>query len=423
MTEAVVLLVSFICLIAVRVPIAFALLLSGSLFFFFEDRLVPWTITQRMFSGVDSFVILAVPLFILTANLMNEAQVTSRLIRLTMAIIGVVRGGLGMVNVATSMIFAGVSGSSTADTAAVGSVLIPQMSKRGYDKEFSVAVTASSSVIGTIIPPSIQMIFWGALTNTSIGAMFLGGMIPGILIGGGMLAVVYATAVRQDYPTEDRIAWSEVRDAFWDSLLALGVPVVVIGGIILGIVTATEAAVLSVIYALILGLFVYRSISLRDLPRIFRESANLSCLPLFALAAASVFSFLLAYYRIPRLLGGALEGVPLVLLLPAIVLIWLLIGTFLDALPAMVIMIPVLAPLVTSAGLDPVQYGVISVMALASGLITPPYGLCLLLSASIADIPMAQAIRGLWPFFLVIMSVIVLCMLFPPIVTWLPSLM
>lgn len=423
MTEALVLLVSFAALITVRIPIAFALLLSGSLFFFFEDRLVPWTITQRMFSGVDSFVILAVPLFILTANIMNEAQVTSRLIRLTMALIGVVRGGLGMVNVATSMIFAGVSGSSTADTAAVGSVLIPQMIKRGYDKNFSVAVTASSSVIGTIIPPSIQMIFWGALTNTSIGAMFLGGMIPGLLIGGGMLAVVYVTAVRQDYPTEDRIALSEVRAAFWDSLLALGVPVVVIGGIILGIVTATEAAVLSVLYALILGLFVYRSISWRDLPRIFRESANLSSLPLFALAAASVFSFLLAYYRIPRLLGGALEDVPIALLLPAIVLVWLLIGTFLDALPAMVIMIPVLAPLVASAGVDPVLYGVVSVMALASGLITPPYGLCLLLAASIADIPMAQAIRGLWPFFLVIMGVIVLCMLFPPLVTWLPGLM
>ncbi len=180
---------------------------------------------------------------------------------------------------------------------------------------------------------------------------------------------------------------------------------------------------LSVLYALSLGLFVYRTISWRDLPRILRESANLSCLPLFALAAASVFSFLLAYYRIPRLLGGVLEDVPVILLLPAIVLVWLLIGTFLDALPAMVIMIPVLAPLVTSAGIDPVLYGVISVMALASGLITPPYGLCLLLSASIADIPMAQAIRGLWPFFLVIMGVILLCMLFPPIVTWLPSLM
>lgn len=419
--EGILLLGVFAVLLILRVPVAFALLFASIVLFFTDERLVAWTINQRLFFGVDSFVLLAVPLFILTANIMNEAGVTARLIDFTHAIIGWVRGGLGMINVGVSMIFAGVSGSSTADTAAVGGVLIPQMVQRGYDRGFTTAVTAASSVIGTIIPPSIQMIIWGSLTNTSIAAMFLGGIIPGIIIGFGQLGIVYTVARRENYPKEEMISPMQAARATVGSLPALGVPVVVIGGIVLGIVTATEAAVLSVLYSLILGLFVYRTIRIRDLPRIFRNTAELACLPLFALAAASVFGYLLSYFRLPVMLVGIMGDLPPILVLPFITLCWLIIGTFLDALPAMVLMIPFFAPLVESVGIDPVHYGVVSVMALALGLVTPPYGLCLLLASMIAKIPVLAGIRALMPFFFGILAVILLCIVFPQLTLWLPE--
>jgi tripartite ATP-independent transporter DctM subunit len=421
MTEALILFGGFALLAVLRVPIAFALLLASLVLFSTEGRLEPWVMTQRMFAGVDSFVLLAVPFFILAGNIMNEAKVTDRLIQLAYAIVGHIRGGLGMVNVAVSMVFAGISGSSTADTAGVGSVLIPQMRRRGYPAEFSVAVTAASSVMGVIIPPSILMVVWGALTNTSIGALFLGGVLPGAMIGLSMMALVYLSARRHGYPREERIALREVGRAFLDSLLALGVPAVVIGGIVLGFVTATEASVLAVLYALFLGFAVYRTIGFRDLPRIFRDSAKLASLSLFALAAASVFAYLLAYYRLPFVLENFIGDLPPTMLLPVIALIWLIVGTFMDALPAMAIMIPVFAPAVAATGLDPVHYGVVSVMALAVGLITPPYGLCLLLAAAIADIPVARTLKSTLGFLAALILIVLAIVFIPGLVLWLPE--
>ncbi|MBZ2195559.1 TRAP transporter large permease [Occultella gossypii] len=419
---AVSLLVIFICICLLRVPIAYALLLACLPFFFLADRLNTELLTQRMYSGVDSFVLLAVPFFVLAGGIMNAAKVTDRLLALANALVGWVRGGLGMVNVATSMGFGGVSGSSTADVAGLGSILIPQMKRRGYSAGYAVGITAASAVIGTIIPPSIQMVVWGSLTNTSIGAMFLGGVIPGILIGGGMMLVAYIEARRHDYPREPRLPFKEVAVAFRDSALALVMIVIVLGGIIGGFVTATEASVLAVLYALFLGLVVYRTIKIRDLPKIFRESALLTALPLFALAAAAVFAYLLAFYRIPFIFEDALAGVPSWAILWVVVAIFLVLGTFLDALPAMAIMIPVLAPAVLAAGVDPVQYGVVAVISLAFGLITPPYGLCLLLAAKIGKIPVIQAVKPMAPFALVIVATMALAILVPDVVLWLPGL-
>jgi tripartite ATP-independent transporter DctM subunit len=421
--ETVILFAGFVVLALLRVPIAFALLVSSLVVFLMTGRLQPWTLTQNIYAGLDSFVLLAVPFFILAGSIMNEAKATDRLLRLANAMVGFVRGGLGMVNVAVSMAFAGISGSSTADTAGVGTILIPQMRKRGYPVEFSVAVTAASSVMGSIIPPSILMVVWGAYTNTSIGALFLGGIIPGAMIGFTMMGIVYVTARRHDYPREDRIHLREVGRAFWESLLALGVPLVVIGGIVLGIVTATEASVLAVLYALILGLLVYRTLRIRDLPRVFRDSARLAALSLFALAAASVFAYLLGFYRIPFALQGVIGDLPPALLLPFIALLWLTIGTFMDALPAMAIMIPVFDPIIEATGLDPVHYGVVSVVALSIGLITPPYGLCLLLASAIAGIPATQALRSLLPFFVAMVVIVVVLVFIPGLVLWLPNLL
>lgn len=411
----------FAVLALLRVPIAFALLAASLVLFVAEGRLNAWGMTQEIYSSLDSFVLLAVVFFVLAGNIMNESRVTDRLIRLAYALVGSIRGGLGMVNVVVSMAFAGISGSSTADTAGVGTVLIPQMRKRGYSTEFTVAVTAASSVMGSIIPPSILMIVWGSLTQTSIGALFLGGVIPGILIGLSQLALVYVVARRRGYPREERISISEVGRAFLESFLAIGIPVVVIGGIVFGIVTATEASVLAVLYALVLGLIVYRTISVKDLPKIFASSARLASLSLFALAAASVLAYLLSYYQMPFALQGLVGGVSPALLLPVIALLWLIIGTFMDALPAMAIMIPVFEPAVTASGLDPVHYGVVSIVALSIGLITPPYGLCLLLASAIADIPVARVLTSVVPFLLLMIGILFLILFVPQTVLWIPE--
>lgn len=410
----------FGALLLVRVPVAFALIGACLVFLFTGERLTLWLLDQRLFFGTDSFVLLAVPLFILSANIMNRAQVTARLIELANALFGWIRGGLGMVTVGASMIFAGISGSSTAEAAAIGGSMIPSMLNRGYSPRFAIALTASASVIGTIIPPSIQMVVWGALTNTSVAAMFLGGVVPGILVGSVQMIVVYYTARRDKYPVEHGISARRIVKAGSRSILALGVPAVVVGGIVFGIVTPTEAAVLAVLYSLFLGIVVYRTLPVSSLPEVFKESAQLAALPLFALAAASVFSYLLSYYQVPDLLKSAIGDVSPSFLLIAIVACWLVIGTFLDALPAMVLLVPIFAPLVTSAGIDPVHYGVVSVMALAVGLITPPYGLCLLLASAIGEIPVSEAIKGLWPFLVGFVIVILVTIYLPDLVLWLP---
>lgn len=419
---ALVVLALFLVMLLLRVPIAFALLLACLPFFLIDPRMDEGLLAQQVYAGIDSFVLLAVPFFILAAAIMNASQVTERLIVLAQALIGWVRGGLGITNVATSMGFGGVSGSSNADVAGLGSVLIPQMARRGYPVTYAVGVTAASSVIGSTIPPSIQMVVWGSLTGTSIGALFLAGAIPGLLVGVGMMVVAYVVARRNDFPREQRPPVRDVMIALRDSLLALAIIVIVLGGILGGFVTATEAAVIAVLYALFLGLVVYRTLSLRDLPKIFRDSALFSVLPLFALAAAGALAYLIAYYRIPEVIQGAVEGVPAWAMLWVVAAVFLLLGIFLDALPAMAIMVPVLAPAADAAGLDPVHYGVVAVMSLAMGLITPPYGLCLLLAAKIGEVPVLRAVPATVPFGLVILGVIGLVILVPSLALWLPGL-
>ncbi|GGE74849.1 TRAP transporter large permease [Nesterenkonia cremea] len=419
---ALVVLALFLVLLLLRVPIAFALLLACLPFFLIDPRMDEGLLAQQVYAGIDSFVLLAVPFFILAAAIMNASQVTERLIVLAQALIGWIRGGLGITNVATSMGFGGVSGSSNADVAGLGSVLIPQMARRGYPVTYAVGVTAASSVIGSTIPPSIQMVVWGSLTGTSIGALFLAGAVPGLLIGAGMMVVAYVIARRNDFPREQRPPLRDVMVALRDSLLALAIIVIVLGGILGGFVTATEAAVIAVLYALFLGLVVYRTLSLRDLPKIFRDSALFSVLPLFALAAAGALAYLIAYYRIPEVIQGAVEGVPAWAMLWVVAAVFLILGIFLDALPAMAIMVPVLAPAADAAGLDPVHYGVVAVMSLAMGLITPPYGLCLLLAAKIGEVPVLRAVPATVPFGLVILGVIALVILVPSIALWLPGL-
>lgn len=409
-------------LIVVGVPIAMALVLTAFGIILLDPRLTTWVMFQRMYNGMDSFVLLAVPLFLLAGNLMNAARITDRLITLCMRLVGHVKGALAHVNVMVSMLFAGVSGSSTADSAGVGTVLIPAMKREGYPIHFAVAVTAASSVMGIIIPPSINMIVWGALTNTSIAGLFLGGILPGVMIGVAQLALNMGYVRRYQVPVRKRASLAELMRSGKDGLLAAGIPVVIIGGITLGLVTPTEAAVIAVLYALALGFLVYRELDLRQVLTASTDTVRLCSLSLFSLVGAAIFGYLISFYQIPpKLMAGVNITDPVVLLL-IMTAVMLIIGTFMDSLPAMAIMAPIFQPLAMQAGVHPVQFGVIGVMALGLGLITPPYGLCLMISAKIGGIPLLKALATTLLYLAIMLGVIVLLIVYPNLVLAIPRL-
>ncbi|WP_148252013.1 TRAP transporter large permease [Aidingimonas lacisalsi] len=410
-------------LIIVGVPIAMSLILTAFSIILLDPRLTIWVLFQRMYNGMDSFVLLAVPLFLLAGNLMNAARITDRLITLCMLLVGHFKGALAHVNVMVSMLFAGVSGSSTADSAGVGTVLIPAMKREGYPTNFAVAVTAASSVMGIIIPPSINMIVWGALTNTSIAGLFLGGILPGIMIGVAQLILNLGYVRRYQVPVRKRASFRELMHSGKDGLMAAGIPVVIIGGITLGIVTPTEAAMIAVLYALALGFIVYRELKFGDVLEASTATVRLCSLSLFSLIGAAIFGYLISFYQIPpKLMAGVNISDPIVLLL-IMTVVMLIIGTFMDSLPAMAIMAPIFQPLAMQAGIHPVQFGVIGVMALGLGLITPPYGLCLMISAKIGGIPLLKAMGTTLLYLAVMLGVILLLIVYPQLVLAIPRLL
>jgi len=388
-----------------------------------EPQLAIWTINQRIYAGVDSFVLVAVPLFVLAANIMNAAGITDRLIEFALVFFGRVRGGLAMANVGASMIFAGISGSATADSAGIGAVLLPAMERKGYNVGFSVAVTATSSVIGLIIPPSIFMVVWGAYTSTSIGALFLGGVIPGIVLGLGMIGMIMWLARTRQLPREDAISLKRNANRVAKASLALGVPFLVVGGIVGGIVTPTEAGVLAVFYSLFLGVVVFRTVRIQDLPGVLFDSARLCALSLFALSAAAVFGYLLAYYRIPNAIGSVTDTLPAGILLPTIGVVFLAFGTVLDPLPSIGILIPILGPSVAAAGIDPIHYGIVATVAMSIGMVTPPYGLCLLIASKIGGISVAKSLRAMLPFYAFVLLVLAVVIFVEPLTLILPNLL
>lgn len=408
-------------LIVLGVPIAMSLVLTSFSIIALDPRLIPWVMFQRMYYGMDSFVLLAVPLFLLAGNLMNAARITDRLITLCLNLVGHLKGALAHVNVLVSMLFAGVSGSSTADSAGIGTVLIPAMKKEGYPTHFSVAVTAASSVMGIIIPPSINMIVWGALTSTSIAGLFLGGIVPGILIAIAQLLLNLGYVRRYDVPTRKRATLRQLASSGKDGLLAAGIPVLIIGGITLGIVTPTEAAVMAVLYALLLGFIVYRELTFKSVLDASTDTVRLCSLSLFSLVGAAIFGYLISFYRIPPSLMAGVEITDPTTLLIVATIVMLLVGTFMDSLPAMAILAPIFQPLAAQAGVDPLQFGVISVMALGLGLITPPYGLCLMISAKIGGIPLLKALGTTMIYLLVMLVVIGLLIAFPDLILYLPQ--
>ncbi|MBI2115083.1 MAG: TRAP transporter large permease [candidate division NC10 bacterium] len=382
-------------------------------------------VPQRMYAGTTGFPLLAIPFFILAGNLMNTGGMTQRIFRFAQCLVGHIKGGLGHVNVVGSMIFAGMSGSAVADAAGLGMVEIQAMLKAGYDRRFSAAVTAASSTIGPIIPPSIPFVIFGSMTGTSVGRLFLGGFLPGLVMGLALMITVYIVAEQRGYPRERRATLRELLDSSLDGAAALGAPVIIIGGILAGIFTPTEAAVVACIYALILGLVVYREIRVADLPRIFWETLEHTIRVMFIISAASLFGWLLIQQRIPTMIVEGLmtlTGQPWIILL-IINGILLILGCFMEGIAVMLLTIPVFMPLVARVGVDPVHFGVLMTLNLMIGLLTPPVGMCLYAVSSISQVPLWPLARELWPYIAALLVSLALITYIPGLVLWIPNLL
>ena len=415
----------FLFFIVLRVPVAFALALACIPIFFVEPRLTPILLLQTMFKSYNAFVLLAVPFFLLAANLMNAAGITDRLIRLARAMVGHLPGGLGHVNVVVSMFFAGISGSSTADAAGIGSLLIPQMKKEGFTSSFAVAVTACSAVMGVIIPPSILMVVWGGLMSVSIGGLFLAGVIPGILIGLAQMVVVYIYARRHGMGLHDRATLVEFAQAFLGAFLALMTPVIIVGGIVSGFFTPTEASVVAALYALALGLIIFRTLGAVKVATVLYDTGRFAAIALFCIGTASAFGFILAYFKVPAALVEYVEAMNLGVteMGVAVAISFLVIGCFIDAIPAIIILGTVLWPVTQAVGMHPIHFAIIGVISLAFGLVTPPYGLCLLIACAIGRISVRHAMRDVVMILGPMLAILGLVIVFPSISLWLPRLL
>jgi tripartite ATP-independent transporter DctM subunit len=419
---AVIMFGTFGALIVLRIPVSFALGLACVPMMLLDDRLTPILLIGEMWNSYNSFILLAVPFFLLAANLMNAAGITERLVKLARTSVGHLPGGLGHVNVMVSMLFAGISGSSTADAAGIGSLMIPAMKKQGYDSSFSVAITACSSVMGVIIPPSIMMVVWGGLMSVSIGGLFVAGILPGLLIALLMMATVLAYARRRNYPVYERATVKEFFQALSSASLALVTPAIIIGGIVCGLFTPTEASVVAVAYSALLGGVIYRSIKLKDFPKVFYDSARFAAISLFCIGTASAFGWLLAYYRIPQALVDVIAGwgsgpVTTGFL---IALSFLFVGMFIDAIPAIIILGTVLMPLADKVSMHPIHFAIIGIISLAFGLVTPPYGLCLLISCSLGDVKVVDVLKDVAIILVPMLVLLVIVILFPEFVLFLP---
>ncbi|MFN0314870.1 MAG: TRAP transporter large permease, partial [Burkholderiales bacterium] len=378
----------FFALMVLRVPIAFALGLACLPVLFIEERLSPIVLFNETFKAYNSFILLAVPFFLLTANLMNAGGITDRMLRLSRALVGHLPGGLAQMNVVLSIFFAGISGSSTADAASQGKLFIPAQVKEGYDLSFSVAITAVSAVLAVIIPPSILMVVWGGVLTVSIGGLFIAGILPGLLLGGVQMATVHAYAKLRNYPTYPRSTWIEMRNALFFSVPALMTPVIIIGGKVFGWFTATESAAIAVIYSLILSTFLYRELTSRKIYDALLETGKLAAIALFCVGTASAFGWLLAYYQIPKSLLASVSAMHLGVTGTGFFIagVFLVVGCFLDAIPAIIIVGTILQPIAEAAHMHPIHFALIGIVSLAFGLVTPPYGLCLLISCAIGNV-------------------------------------
>lgn len=422
--EVIILFSVFLGLLLVGMPIAFSLGLA-SLSYLLLEGISLTIVPQRMYAGIDTFVLLCIPGFVLAGNLMNVGNITEHIVRFANALLGHIRGGLGLANVGGSMIFGGISGTAVADSASIGSVMIPGMARSGYDKPFAAAVTAASSTIGPIIPPSVPMIIAGSLSGISVGRMFLAGAVPGLLLGLAMMITVYILAVRRGYPKEARVPFlqllREARTAFW----ALLMTVIILYGIIGGFFTPTEASIVASLYALVVGMYVYKGLTWKKLPAILSDTVLTSSALLLMVGLANLFGWILTSEQIPQMIASLILSIsdnPLIVLL-ILNLILLFVGAFMETIAALIILFPALVGVATGVGVDPVHFAVIAVLNLMIGLTTPPVGVCLFVVAGIGKLPMLTVARAIVPFLLCNLAVLMLVTYVPAISLWLPNLL
>jgi len=421
----VVLLSSLFIFLAIGVPIAYSLGLSTTLYFLIFNNQLLQVMPQILFAGMDSYTLIALPLFILMGQLMNESQITSRLIDYCLIFVGKIRGGLGLVNVISSMLFGGISGSSVSDTASIGSILIPEMKNRGYPEDYAAGLTVASSTMGMIIPPSIPMVLFAVTAQESVGRLFLGGVIPGILVGLLQLLITAWISKKNSYPRENRnVSLKIILKMTIKYSYILFMPFFVVGSVIFGIATATESAALGVFYALIIGGFLIKSLSLKKINSALKSSVLTSAKIMIIIAFSKIFIWVLAYERIPDGLSEMITGLglqPTSMLLLFIIII-LIAGTFIDVSPAILLFTPVFLPSIVDMGISPILFGVVLVIGLAVGACTPPVGNCLNVCSIITGLSIGKIFKGAAPFLVANIITLFLIVIFPNIVVWLPKI-
>lgn len=406
-----------IVLFFINVPIAVALGLASMIVLMVQDNVPLMVVVQKMFTSTDSFTLMAVPFFILAGKLMEVGGISKRLVDFAMTIVGRLHGGLAIVSVVTCMFFAAISGSGAATTAAVGAIMIPAMVQKGYDKSFSTAIQAAGGTIGVMIPPSVPMILFGVIAGASISDLFIAGILPGIMVGISLIVVAYFISRKRGYGKEEGSSIKDVFTSFNRAILAILMPVIILGGIYGGIFTPTEASVVAVVYGLIVGLFIYREIKWKDLPEVFIQSAVTSAVIMFIISCASIFGFILTREQIPLQITNTLLDIsanPITVLI-IINIILLIIGTFLETSAAIIIMAPILLPVTNAVGIDPVHFGVIMVVNLAIGFITPPVGINLFVASNIANLRLEKVVRAIIPFLIMLIVDIIIISFVPEI--------
>ena len=417
----------FILMIALMIfglPLAFSLFLSSVVVVMTCTDLPFLQLIQKMFAGVDSFVLTAIPFFLLCGNLMNSGKITDKLINLASTSVGHMRGGLAHINVLVSLLFGGVSGSAVADTSGVGSILIPAMQDRGYPKAFTVAVTATSSVLGQIIPPSLIMIIYASTSGASVQALFIAGIVPGVILALTMMGVSYYYAVIYDYPREEKKKFSDFVIALKESALVLVMQIIIIGGVLTGICTATESAVLAVVYRLIITLFVDKTLTIADLGPIFVQTAKGTATSLFCIAGAGAFGYLMAYFKVSKLVQDLIVSLNMSQwqYILFVIALFMILGCFMDATPAICIFVPIVVPTGLALGLNPTHLGIIICLVLAIGMVTPPYGLCLLIGCQISGIEPQKTFKDVGVMLGAVIITLSVILLMPDLILWLPRL-
>lgn len=425
--EIAILVVSFVALLGIGVPIAYSIGISSLLTIMVTMDLLPafTTLAQRMATGMDSFSLLAIPFFVLAGQLMNKGGIASRLIDLARAMVGPLPGGLAFINILACMLFGAISGSAVAAASAIGGFMIPKMEEEGYDKAYGAAINLTSSSTGLIIPPSnILIVYSLASGGVSIAALFLAGYIPGLLIGFALMAVAAIVAIKKGYKSSEKTSIAAFFKSFLKALPSLLLLVIVIGGIVAGVFTATEASAIAVLYTLILSMMVYKEVKVKDLPGILLDTTSTTSIVLMLVATSMGMSWVMSYENIPQAVSDFLLTVsdnPVVILL-LINLLLLIVGTFMDMTPAVLIFTPIFLPVVMQTGMDPIHFGIIMVMNLCIGLCTPPVGSLLFVGCSVAGLSIQKVLRPLVPLFVAMLAVLVAVTYIPQLSLWLPEL-